>query len=152
VLSTLSPQAAPQKRPGFNRGISSFPLMAPKLIVVQGASDAQLIFVVDRAGKAVELVATPRRRDVATPFGNARVGVLGVQSKAKPENWHVPQDDREFYADEEYASLYAQAIEIMRSLGAEIGAFDYERSSMKGLGLPNGSSRLALLFMLIYTS
>ena len=57
--------------------------------IVQGASDTQLVFVVDRAGKSVELVATPQRRDVATPFGNARVGVLGVQSKAKPENWHV---------------------------------------------------------------
>jgi membrane-associated protease RseP (regulator of RpoE activity) len=47
--------------------------------IVQGASDTRLLFV----------VATPRRRDVATPFGTARVGVLGVQSRPKPENWHV---------------------------------------------------------------
>jgi regulator of sigma E protease len=57
--------------------------------IVQGASDTQLVFVVNRAGKSVELVATPRRRDVETPFGTTRVGVLGVQSKAKPENWHI---------------------------------------------------------------
>jgi regulator of sigma E protease len=37
----------------------------------------------------VDLAATPRRRDVSTPFGTTRVGVLGVQSRAKPENWHV---------------------------------------------------------------
>ncbi|MCI0599234.1 MAG: RIP metalloprotease RseP [Beijerinckiaceae bacterium] len=57
--------------------------------IVQAASDTQQVFGVERAGKFVELVATPRRRDVVTPFGTTRVGVLGVQSKAKPENWHV---------------------------------------------------------------
>jgi regulator of sigma E protease len=57
--------------------------------VVQTASDTQLVFSVDRGGKLVELVATPQRRDVVTPFGTTRVGVLGVQSKSKPENWHV---------------------------------------------------------------
>ncbi|MGH6849608.1 MAG: M50 family metallopeptidase, partial [Methylocella sp.] len=57
--------------------------------VVQVASDTQLVFGVERGGKLVTLVATPRRRDVATPFGTTRVGVLGVQSKSKPENWHV---------------------------------------------------------------
>jgi len=59
--------------------------------VVQTASDTKLVFGVDRRGKLVELVATPRRRDVVTPFGTTRVGVLGVQSKSKPENWHVQQ-------------------------------------------------------------
>ncbi|MDQ6868416.1 MAG: RIP metalloprotease RseP [Pseudomonadota bacterium] len=57
--------------------------------VVQTASDTELVFGIDRGGKLVELVATPRRRDVVTPFGTTRVGVLGVQSKSKPENWHV---------------------------------------------------------------
>ncbi len=57
--------------------------------IVQAASDTQLAVGVDRAGKFIELVATPRRRDVVTPFGTTRVGVLGVQSKAKLENWHV---------------------------------------------------------------
>ena len=57
--------------------------------IVQGSSDTQLLFVVDRAGKSVELIATPRRRDVATPFGTTRVGVLGVQSRVKPENRHL---------------------------------------------------------------
>jgi regulator of sigma E protease len=57
--------------------------------IVQTASDTELVFGVDRGGKLVKLVATPRRRDVVTPFGTTRVGVLGVQSKSKPENWHV---------------------------------------------------------------
>ncbi len=61
--------------------------------VVQAASDTELVFGVYRGGKLLELVATPRRRDVVTPFGTTRVGVLGVQSKSKPENWHVQNYD-----------------------------------------------------------
>ncbi len=57
--------------------------------IVQAASDTRIVFAVDRAGKSVELVATPKRKDVTTPFGTTRVGVLGVQSNAKAENWHV---------------------------------------------------------------
>jgi regulator of sigma E protease len=57
--------------------------------IVQTSSDTELVFEVDRGGKLMELTATPRRRDVVTPFGTTRVGVLGVQSKSKPENWHV---------------------------------------------------------------
>jgi regulator of sigma E protease len=57
--------------------------------IVQTSSDTELVFRIDRGGKLLEVVATPRRRDVPTPFGTTRVGVLGVQSKSKPENWHV---------------------------------------------------------------
>ena len=55
--------------------------------IVQAASGTPLVFTVDRAGKSVELVATPRRRDLVTPFVTTRVGVLGV--KANPANLHL---------------------------------------------------------------
>jgi regulator of sigma E protease len=57
--------------------------------IVQTDSDTALVFTINRGGKLMDLVATPQRRDVATAFGTTRVGVLGVQSKGKPENWHV---------------------------------------------------------------
>jgi regulator of sigma E protease len=57
--------------------------------LVQASSDTELAFTVDRGGKLLELVATPRRREVATPFGKTHVAVLGVQSLAKPEDWHL---------------------------------------------------------------
>lgn len=57
--------------------------------LVQASSDTQLVFTVDRGGKILDLVATPRRSEVATPFGKTHVAVLGVQSLAKPENWHL---------------------------------------------------------------
>ena len=61
--------------------------------IVQTESDTELVFTVDRGGKVLELVATPRRRDVVTAFGTTRVGILGVQSKGKPENWHIRHYD-----------------------------------------------------------
>jgi regulator of sigma E protease len=57
--------------------------------IVQAAGDQALSFVVDRNGETLELVATPRRRDVTTPFGTTRVGVLGVEATGNPANWHV---------------------------------------------------------------
>lgn len=57
--------------------------------IVQVSSDVALTFDVERDGKTIELVATPRRREMKTPFGSARVGVLGVEAGAKPENWRT---------------------------------------------------------------
>ena len=61
--------------------------------IVQTASDTELMFTVDRGGKVLELAATPHRRDVVTAFGTTRVGILGVQSTGKPENWHIQHYD-----------------------------------------------------------
>ncbi|MGH6850784.1 MAG: RIP metalloprotease RseP, partial [Methylocella sp.] len=57
--------------------------------VVQVAGDTQLVFSVERGGKLVKLVATPRRQDVVTAFGTTRAAILGVRAASKPENWHV---------------------------------------------------------------
>lgn len=55
--------------------------------VVQSSAEMQLTFVVQRGARDVTLEVTPRRRDVATPFGNHRVGMIGVEPSTKPENW-----------------------------------------------------------------
>jgi regulator of sigma E protease len=57
--------------------------------IVQASGDETLGFVVERDGQTLDLVATPRRRDVVTPFGTTRVGVLGVEASGNPANWHV---------------------------------------------------------------
>ncbi len=57
--------------------------------IVQASGDVALTFLVERDGQKLELVATPRRRDVTTPFGTTRVGVLGVEATSNPANWHV---------------------------------------------------------------
>jgi regulator of sigma E protease len=57
--------------------------------IVQTSSDTPLSFVVQRHAARITLVATPRRRDVTTPVGPSRVGVLGVEANANAANWHV---------------------------------------------------------------
>ncbi|WP_156970903.1 RIP metalloprotease RseP [Beijerinckia mobilis] len=57
--------------------------------IVQTTRDHSLTFTVARDGKQIELSATPRVRDIVTPLGTTRVGVLGVEAKGRPENWRV---------------------------------------------------------------
>ncbi len=57
--------------------------------IVQASSDTPLSFVVDRHGQQITLIATPRRRELSTPLGASRVGVLGVEANASAANWYV---------------------------------------------------------------
>lgn len=57
--------------------------------IVQSSAEMKLSFVVQRGARDVTLEVTPRRRDVATPFGNHRVGMIGIEPSSKPENWIV---------------------------------------------------------------
>jgi regulator of sigma E protease len=59
--------------------------------IVQGADGTPLSFHVERAGKEVDLVATPHRREVKTPFGTSRVAVLGVESSGRAANWRTQE-------------------------------------------------------------
>jgi regulator of sigma E protease len=57
--------------------------------IVQAANGVPLVFGVDRGGTTIELVATPRRQDVATSLGTTKLAVIGVECKGTPENWHL---------------------------------------------------------------
>ena len=57
--------------------------------IVQIASDQSLPIEVQRGDKTVQLLATPRRREITTPFGKNKVGVLGVGASANPQDWRV---------------------------------------------------------------
>jgi regulator of sigma E protease len=90
------PQIAQQKPPGFNQRTVSFQFDGTRIDsfeqmqrIVQAANDLPLVFAVDRGRKTIELVATPRRQDVATTFGTTKLAVIGVQCKGAPENWHL---------------------------------------------------------------
>ena len=48
-----------------------------------------VVFFHELGQKTIELVAIPRRQDVATSFGTARLAVIGAQCNANPENWHL---------------------------------------------------------------
>lgn len=57
--------------------------------IIQTANGVPLLFAVDRGGKVIELIATPRQQNVATSFGPMQLAVVGVQCKGSPENWHL---------------------------------------------------------------
>ena len=50
--------------------------------VVSGRAGDTIAIEVDRNGRRVSLTATPQQREVSTPFGKQRIGVLGVNVMA----------------------------------------------------------------------
>jgi regulator of sigma E protease len=57
--------------------------------IVQVSSDVALTFVVRRGNAEANLVATPKRREIDTPFGKNRMGLLGITASQDPQDWHV---------------------------------------------------------------
>ncbi|MBO0734597.1 MAG: RIP metalloprotease RseP, partial [Methylocapsa sp.] len=57
--------------------------------IVQAASDTPLAFAVERDGKTLQLVATPREQNLKTPLGAERVAAIGVRPKTAPGNWRL---------------------------------------------------------------
>ncbi|MGI8723841.1 MAG: RIP metalloprotease RseP [Methyloceanibacter sp.] len=62
--------------------------------IVGTSPDRDLHFVVERGGKTVEIVATPERKEITDRFGNTlRIGLLGIQRTAAPDNWTLQRHD-----------------------------------------------------------
>jgi len=100
--------------------------------IVQTSSDTALTFDLDRQGKMVELVATPRRREIKTPFGTTRVGVLGVEAGAKPENWHV----QHFGVAESFKRATSETWYVVARTGSYVGGLVMGRESTDQLSGP----------------
>ncbi len=100
--------------------------------VVQTASDDALTFAVDRQGRTIELVATPRRREIKTPFGTTRVGVLGVETRAKPENWRVQR----YGLVESFARATSETWYVVARTGSYLGGLVTGRESADQLSGP----------------
>ncbi|ACK52718.1 membrane-associated zinc metalloprotease [Methylocella silvestris BL2] len=100
--------------------------------IVQVSSDAMLTFGVDRAGKTIELVATPRRRDVSTPFGTTRVGVLGVETRGKPDSWRVER----YGLIESFGRATSETWYVVARTGSYLGGLVMGRESADQLSGP----------------
>ncbi|MBB3809906.1 RIP metalloprotease RseP [Pseudochelatococcus contaminans] len=94
-IETIQPASAAEKA-GFQTGdlvisidgrtIDSFTDM--QRIVSMNAGET-LNIVVDRGGVQVELQASPELREVTSPLGSHRVGVLGVQASGDRSSWRT---------------------------------------------------------------
>jgi regulator of sigma E protease len=100
--------------------------------IVQVSSDQALSFGVVRDGKLIDLVATPRRRDLVTPFGTARVGVLGIESKGRPENWRVES----YNLFESTGRAFSETWYVVARTGAYIGGLILGQESADQLSGP----------------
>lgn len=100
--------------------------------IVQASSDKPLAFVVDRHGKETTLVATPRRREVKTPLGTTRTGVLGIEANTSAANWHVQHysmlDSTQLAVDETWF--------IVQQTGTYVGGLFTGRESTDQLSGP----------------
>jgi regulator of sigma E protease len=62
--------------------------------IVGMSPDQPLHFVVDRNGQAVDITATPERKEITDHFGNTiRLGLLGIQRSASPDDWTLKRHD-----------------------------------------------------------
>ena len=62
--------------------------------IVAMSPDQPLHFVVDRGGKTVDITVTPELKTITDQFGNAmRMGLLGIQRTATPEEWTLKRHD-----------------------------------------------------------
>jgi regulator of sigma E protease len=62
--------------------------------IVAMSPDRPLHFVVDRGGAQVGITATPERKEITDRFGNTmRVGLLGIQRSASPDDWTLERHD-----------------------------------------------------------
>ncbi len=62
--------------------------------IVGTSPDQPLHFVVERDGKAIDITATPERKEITDNFGNViRLGLLGIQRSASPDDWTLKRHD-----------------------------------------------------------
>ncbi|MDJ1156775.1 RIP metalloprotease RseP [Chelatococcus sp. SYSU_G07232] len=57
--------------------------------IVGAKAGEPLRVVVERGGREVSLTATPDLRELATPFGKQRIGVLGLQASRDKADWKL---------------------------------------------------------------
>jgi regulator of sigma E protease len=62
--------------------------------IVAMSPDQPLHFVVDRRGKTIDITVTPELKTITDRFGNEmRMGLLGIQRQAAPEEWTLKRHD-----------------------------------------------------------
>ena len=62
--------------------------------IVGMSPDKPLHFVVERGGKTVDITVTPELKEITDRFGNTmRMGLLGIQRNAAPEEWTLQRHD-----------------------------------------------------------
>ncbi len=57
--------------------------------IVQVSAEKTLTFVIEREGAQMTLTATPKLREIDTPLGKNRIGLIGLNGSNKAEDWKL---------------------------------------------------------------
>ena len=57
--------------------------------IVQVSAEKTLTFVIERDGAQLTLTATPKLREINTPLGKNRIGLIGLNGSNKAEDWKL---------------------------------------------------------------
>ena len=57
--------------------------------IVQSSAETPLVFVVQRGSKDVTLYVTPKLREIKTPFGKSKIGLIGLNATNNPTDWKI---------------------------------------------------------------
>ena len=99
---------------------------------IQAAGDVTLNFVVERGNRELNLVATPARRDIETPFGTHRAGILGVTASNKAEDWRM----REYDFGQSVREALGETWYVIERTGSYIGGLFAGRESAAQISGP----------------
>ncbi|MBN9062342.1 MAG: RIP metalloprotease RseP [Rhizobiales bacterium] len=106
--------------------------------IVSQKAGVPLAISVERGGRTIDLTATPELREIKSPLGTQRIGVLGLQASRDPADWRV-----EHYGPLESLAIGAgETWQIVERTGSYIGGLFAGRESIDQMaGLP----RIALV-------
>lgn len=100
--------------------------------IVQSSPERKLTFTVRRDGKDIVLTATPKLREIKTPFGINRAGLLGVVASSNQEDWKM----RQFGIGEAVVEGVAETWFVIERTGAYIGGLITGRESTDQISGP----------------
>ncbi len=100
--------------------------------IVSTSGGLKLHFVIDRAGKRLELDAAPVVKDSATPFGMERGGVLGVMAGGAREDWRKET----FSAPGATVEAFRETWSVIAGTAAYLGNLSVGKESPKQLSGP----------------
>jgi regulator of sigma E protease len=107
--------------------------------IVQASTGTPLSFVVRRGAREVALTAVPGLRELKTPFGTQRVGMIGLTAAADPADWRI-----ERYGLGQAAQLaVSETWYIVDRTGAYLGGLFAGREAADNISGPIGIAHMA---------
>lgn len=107
--------------------------------IVQASAGTPLNFVVRRGTREVTLTAVPGLRELKTPFGTQRIGMIGLTAAAGPSDWRT-----ETYSLGESARLAAaETWFIVERTGAYLAGLFSGREAADNISGPIGIAHMA---------